>query len=138
MILWAVSHSPETLEDLAQELNLDIGCILAICQTRYLQGRSPVLESGSLHLAWEYAQSRSDHHHFINMLHVSPEVFQVILSLIEDHPVFFNNSGNAQEAIEVQLGVTLYRMGRYGNSASLEDIACFAGCSKGAVELYTK
>ncbi|KIK77627.1 hypothetical protein PAXRUDRAFT_166239, partial [Paxillus rubicundulus Ve08.2h10] len=40
--------------------------------------------------------------------------------------------------IEVQLGVTLYRMGQYGNGTSLEDIACFAGCSEGAVELYTK
>ncbi|KIK95538.1 hypothetical protein PAXRUDRAFT_374772 [Paxillus rubicundulus Ve08.2h10] len=38
MILRAVSHPPETLEDLAQELNLDIGCILAIRQTQYLQG----------------------------------------------------------------------------------------------------
>ncbi|KAF8841323.1 hypothetical protein BDN67DRAFT_858634, partial [Paxillus ammoniavirescens] len=130
MISWAISHPPETLEDLAQELNLDIGCILAIHQTRYLQGRPPVLKSSSLHLAWEYAQSPSDHHRFINMLCVSPEVFQVILSLIENHPVFFNNSGNAQEVIEVQLGVTLYRMGQYGNSASLEDIACFVGYSK--------
>ncbi|KIK71813.1 hypothetical protein PAXRUDRAFT_92273, partial [Paxillus rubicundulus Ve08.2h10] len=130
IILRAVSHPPETLEDLRQELNLDIGCILAVCQTRYLQGQPPVLKSGSLHLAWEYAQSTSDHHSFINMLCVSPEVFQVILSLIEDHPVFFNNSGNAQEAIEVQLGVTLYRMDQYGNGASLEDIAHFAGCSE--------
>ncbi|KIK75966.1 hypothetical protein PAXRUDRAFT_171187 [Paxillus rubicundulus Ve08.2h10] len=132
MILWAVSHPLETLEDLAKELNLDIGCILAIHQTQYLQGWPPGLKSGSLHLAWEYAQSQSDHHCFINMLHVSPEVFQVILSLIEDHPVFLNNSGNAQEAIEAQLGVTLYRMGQHGNDTSLEDIACFVGCSKGA------
>ncbi|KIK90797.1 hypothetical protein PAXRUDRAFT_151093, partial [Paxillus rubicundulus Ve08.2h10] len=58
---------------------------------------------GSLHLAWEYAQFPSDHHCFINMLHVPPEDFQVILSLIEDYPVFFNSSGNAQEVIEVQL-----------------------------------
>ncbi|KIN97341.1 hypothetical protein M404DRAFT_16774 [Pisolithus tinctorius Marx 270] len=28
-------------------------------------------------------------------------------------------------------------MGQYGNGASLEDIACFAGCSEGAIELYT-
>ncbi|KIK94814.1 hypothetical protein PAXRUDRAFT_781364 [Paxillus rubicundulus Ve08.2h10] len=132
MILQAVSHPLETLEDLAQKLNLDIGCILAIHQTQYLQGWPPVLKSSSLHLAWEYAQFPSDHHCFVNMLRVSPEVFQVILSLIKDHPVFFNNSGNAQEAIEVQLGATLYRMGQYGNGASLEDIAHFADCSKGA------
>ncbi|KIM50092.1 hypothetical protein SCLCIDRAFT_1187614, partial [Scleroderma citrinum Foug A] len=101
-------------------------------QTQYLQGRSPVLKSGTLHLAWEYAQSPADHHCFINMLHVSPEVFQVILSPIDNHPVFFNNSSHPQESVKVQLGVTLYRMGQYGNGASLEDIACVAGCSEGA------
>jgi hypothetical protein len=138
MVLHAVSHPPETLEDLAQQLNIDTSCILAIRQTRYLQGRSPVLKSGSLHLAWEYAQSPSDHHRFVNMLRVSPEVFQAIVTLIRDHPIYSNNSGNSQEAVEVQLGVTLYRLGRYGNGASLEDIARFAGCSEGAVELYTQ
>ncbi|KIL00964.1 hypothetical protein PAXRUDRAFT_128615, partial [Paxillus rubicundulus Ve08.2h10] len=130
MILQAVSHPPETLEDLAQELNLDIGCILAMQQTQYLWGWPPVLKSGSLHPAWEYSQSPSDHHCFINMLCISPGVFQIILSLIEDHPVFFNNFGNAQEAIEVHVGVALYRMGQCGNGASPEDIAHFAGCSK--------
>ncbi|KIM67988.1 hypothetical protein SCLCIDRAFT_106801, partial [Scleroderma citrinum Foug A] len=72
------------------------------------------------------------------MLRVSPEVFQAIVTLIRDHPIYSNNSGNSQEAVEVQLGVTLYRLGRYGNGASLEDIARFAGCSEGAVELYTQ
>ncbi|KIK80388.1 hypothetical protein PAXRUDRAFT_122240, partial [Paxillus rubicundulus Ve08.2h10] len=50
-------------------------------------------------------------------LRVSPEVFQSILGLIDDHPIFYNQSGNPQEAIEVQLGVTLYWMGWYGNCA---------------------
>ncbi|KAJ8582016.1 hypothetical protein M405DRAFT_687472, partial [Rhizopogon salebrosus TDB-379] len=111
-------------------LNMDINCLLAIQQARYLQSRTPVLKSGNLHLAWEWAQSPADHHRFVNMLRVSPEVFQVILGLIEDHPVFHNESNQAQESVEVQLGVTLYRMGRYGNGASLEDIARTAGCSE--------
>ncbi|KAG1845550.1 hypothetical protein F4604DRAFT_1595505, partial [Suillus subluteus] len=63
--------------------------------------------------------------------------FQVILGLIEDHPVFHNNSNQAQELVEIQLGVTLYQMGRYGNSAPLADIAT-AGYSEGAVEKYTE
>ena len=33
--------------------------------------------------------------------------------------------------------MTLFRMGRFGNAASLEDIACEAGCSEGSVEAYT-
>ena len=138
IIIRTIFQPAQSLEDMAQQLNVDISSITAIQQTRYLQARSPVAKSGSLHLAWEYAQSPSDHHRFINMLRVSPTVFQVILSLIEDHPIFYNESNNPQASVEVQLAITLYRMGRYGNGASVEDIAWIAGCSEGAVELYTK
>jgi len=51
--------------------------------------------------------------------------------------VFANNSNNAQTPVEQQLAVTLFRMGRYGNGASLEDIARQGGCSEGSVENYT-
>ena len=71
----AIIQPPQTLEDLVQELNVDISCISAIRQTRYLQSRSSVAKSGSLHLAWEYAQNPSDHRRFVNMLHVPPTVF---------------------------------------------------------------
>ena len=71
------------------------------------------------------------------MLRVTPLVFQIIIDLIEEHPIFTNNSNNAQTPVEQQLAVTLYRMGRYGNGASVEDIACTAGCSEGSVENYT-
>jgi len=37
-----------------------------------------------------------------------------------------------------QLAVTLYQMGRFGNGASLQDIARISGGSEGAVEDYTK
>ena len=138
IIIRAIIQPPQTLEDLVQELNVDISCISAIHQTRYLQSWSSVAKSGSLHLAWEYAQNPSDHRRFVNMLRVPPTVFQVILALIKDHPIFYNQLNQPQESVEVQLGVTLYRMGRYGNGASVEDVARFAGCSEGAVELYTK
>lgn len=36
-----------------------------------------------------------------------------------------------------QLAVTLFCMGRYGNGASIQDIARTAGCSEGSVENYT-
>ncbi|KAH7918099.1 hypothetical protein BV22DRAFT_997097, partial [Leucogyrophana mollusca] len=134
MIIRALFQPAKDLEDVARELDLDINCILAIQQARYLHARPPVRKAGSLHLAWEYAQSPADHHRFVNMLHISPKVFQAILGLIEDHPIFYNESNTPQESVEVQLGVTLYRMGRYGNGASLEDIAQVAGCSEGAVE----
>ena len=79
----------------------------------------------------------AQHKRFQHMLRVSPYVFQVIVELIKDHPVFHNNSNNTQAPVDFQLAVTLFRMGRFGNAASLEDIAREAGCAEGTVELYT-
>jgi hypothetical protein len=90
-----------------------------------------------MHLAWEYASNPADHGRFSHMLRVSPHVFQTILSLIQHHPVFTSHSNVPQAPVEVQLAVTLYRMGRYGNSASIQDIAWTAGCLEGSVENYT-
>jgi hypothetical protein len=72
------------------------------------------------------------------MLRVSPQVFDVILYFIHDHPVFYNNSNNPQAPVQTQLAVTLYRMGRYGNGASVKDIARIVGISEGSVENYTE
>ena len=33
--------------------------------------------------------------------------------------------------------MTLFRMGRFGNAASLTDISCVAGCGEGSVEHFT-
>ena len=71
------------------------------------------------------------------MLHVTPLVFYAILQLIENHPVFLNHSNHAQTAVEQQLAVTLYQMGHCGNAASVEDVACLAGCGEGLVINYT-
>jgi hypothetical protein len=127
-----------SLDNRFAELNLDFEIMLAIIQTRYLRGRgAPVPKAGNFHLAWEYAQSPEHHHRFVNMLRMSPESFQLLHTLIQDHPVFTNGSNNAQTPVENQLAVTLFRMGRYGNGASVMDIARQAGCSEGAVEAYT-
>lgn len=123
---------------IAEQVKHDLAILDAIKTTQYLRGRPDVQKAGNLHLAWEYAQNPEDHGRFINMLRVSPFVFEFILLLIKDHPVFANSSNNPQAPVDVQLAVTLYRMGRFGNGASLEDIARDAGCSEGAVEKYTE
>jgi hypothetical protein len=126
-----------TIEHMYRESMLDLDALMAILGSRYPNGRHTVPKIGNFHIAWEYAQNPLNHHRFINMLRVTPLVFQTILTLIEEHPVFMNNSNNPQTPVEQQLAVTLYRMGRYGNGASLEDIARTAGCSEGSVEIYT-
>jgi len=107
--------------------------VLTILLTCYLNGRHHVAKQGNLHIAWEYAQNPADHHRFISLLRVTPSIFNIILTLIEDHPIFVNNSNNAQTPVESQLAVTLYRMGRYGNAASVEEVARIAGCSEGSL-----
>ena len=94
-----------------------------------------VPKSSTLDLAWQYIQNESDHHRFTNMLCVSPIVFQVLLDLIQEHPIFCNHSNNPQTPDQTQLAVTLYHMGCYGNGASLEDIAriAIAGISEGSL-----
>jgi hypothetical protein len=71
------------------------------------------------------------------MLHVTPVVFYALLQLIQDHPIFLNHSNHAQTPVEQQLAVTLYRMGCYGNAASVEDVAHLAGTGEGSVTNYT-
>jgi hypothetical protein len=65
-------------------------------------------------------------------------MFHIILHLIKNNQVFQNNAQSAQTPVEYQLVVTLYCMGRYGNAASLEDIAQDAGIAKSTVKLFTK
>jgi len=136
MVLRDSIRPPEATPDiyaLAKQLEIDLKIIEGIKKTRYLQSRPPVIKAGNLHLAWVYAQNPADHDRFINMLRVSPAVFEVLLHLIEEHPIFSNNSNNPQKPVQAQLAVTLYRMGCYGNGASLEDIARIAGCSEGDI-----
>ncbi|KAF8800519.1 hypothetical protein BYT27DRAFT_7041428, partial [Phlegmacium glaucopus] len=101
-----------TIKHMRQESMLDLDSLIAILSSRYPNGQHRVPKAGNLHLAWEYAQNPSDYHRFINMLRVTPLVFQTILNLIEEHPVFTNHSNNTQTPVEQQLAVTLYRMGR--------------------------
>jgi len=138
MLLRDLFTPSDNVEDTYRNLGVDIESIMKIKKTRYLRGRRPVIKLGNLNLAWEYAQSPSDHKRFVNMLRVSPEVFDTLLLFINDDPVFQNNSTSPQMAVRTQLAVTLFQMGRFGNGASLEDISRTAGCSEGAVEKYTE
>jgi len=140
MLMRGMLDAPEGIDAEAATTQLieDLQILNKISNTRYLRAQNRVPKSGNLHLAFSYAQNPSDYGRFTNMLRVSPHVFHVLLGLIEDHPVFFNNSNVPQTAVEIQLAVTLFRMGRFGNAASLEDIARNCGISEGSVEGFTK
>jgi len=130
---------PSTL-DIAEaciQLQNDIEMFRKIRDTHYLNPRTSIPKDGSMHMAWEYGKDPAHHHLFAQMMRVSLYVFAVILEMIKDHPVFCNNSNVPQSPVDFQLSVTLFRMGCFGNAASLIDVAREAGCSTGSVEEFT-
>ncbi|EGN93997.1 hypothetical protein SERLA73DRAFT_63177, partial [Serpula lacrymans var. lacrymans S7.3] len=64
--------------------------------------------------------------------------FDVIMTLIENHPIFHNESNNPQFAISLQLANFLVWAGHYVNAASCNDVAKWAGVWAGTVVLLTK
>ncbi|KAF7292661.1 DDE Tnp4 domain-containing protein [Mycena indigotica] len=108
-----------------------------VTSTRYLTPRHNIIKMGQLELLTAFSQSPQDHERFVNMVRVSPYVFSSIVAMIENDPVFQNNSPNEQTPVDHQLAITLYRLGRFGNGGSIEDIARFAGVGHGSVPLFT-
>ena len=93
MIIFDSISPGEDVEELLQKLELGKEILEGICNTCYLQDHVcvPKWENLSLACAWVYAQNPAE---LINMLCVSPQVFQALLWPIKDHPVFQNNSNN--------------------------------------------
>jgi len=104
----ADQHSIELMQ---HQNDLDINALLSILLTRYPNGCTKVQKAGNIHLAWDFMQNPAHHNCFTNMLRVSPLVFNTILTLIEEYPVFANNSPNSQTPVEHQLAVALFRLG---------------------------
>ncbi|KAJ7101040.1 hypothetical protein C8R44DRAFT_641666 [Mycena epipterygia] len=76
--------------------------------------------------------------HFRQALRVSPQTFDMLVTRLEDDPVFFNNSNQAQLPVEQQVAVVLYRFGHDGNAASIQAVANWAGLGKGTVHLVMR
>jgi hypothetical protein len=91
----------------------------------------PMPRAPQLHLLVHFGEHRP--HLFRQKLRVEPEIFDDILDLISDHPIFCNNSHNPQLPVSIQLAIFLNRAGHYGNSISVEYVAQWAGISAGSV-----
>ncbi|KAL3671668.1 hypothetical protein V7S43_003580 [Phytophthora oleae] len=74
---------------------------------------------------------------FRQLTRMSKESFQFVLSEIEDHRVFHNNSVHPQASVTLQLAVTLDRLGNYGDGVSLGRTLKLWGIGKGTCVLYT-
>ena len=102
---------------------------------RYLEPRISVPKSRD----WsENVLPKYDDGRFRQIVRVSRNAFGIILWSIKSHPVFTNNSRVDQLCIEQQLQIALYRFGRFGNAASVMDVARTFGVSEGTVINCTK
>lgn len=128
---------PDDLEERFEQSELDLTTLLLIQSYRYLVPRIQVPKLNSLALLSTYLNDESTHPRFTQMLHLTPEAFHHVLWLIQDHPIFVSTGRKPQAPVEQQLSVTLYRLGRYGNGASIQDVARLAGISEGSVLKYT-
>jgi hypothetical protein len=85
-----------------------------------------------------YKDHQEFHHLFRQYLRIDPITFDNILAEIRTDPIFTNQSRHPQMAIDHQLAITLYRFGHYGNAASLQRVADWAGIGKGTVLIATR
>jgi hypothetical protein len=126
-----------SLDDEEEQFLADYAGYLAIQNTRYSETRTRVPRLGNLHILWDYAKTPVHHYLFIKLVRVTPHTFLRILGDIEGNPVFQNESNHPQAPVEVQLAVALWRLGRFGNAASMDDCAFMSGIGHGTVVAYT-
>jgi hypothetical protein len=60
---------------------------------------------------------------FQEILRVNPDTFDAIIMKIQDDPTFFNKSNHAQQSVQDQLAITLYRFGHNSNAASQSQVS---------------
>jgi hypothetical protein len=87
----------------------------------------PMPQAPQLHLLVHFGNHCP--HLLWQKLCVETEIFDDILDLISDHPIFHNNSHDPQLPVSIQLAIFLNHAGHYGNSIAVEYVAQWAGIS---------
>ena len=64
--------------------------------------------------------------------------FKCLVKLIDNHPIFHNNSTNLQAPVWEQLFVMLKRLGCEGNGVSVGNVSRYGGVSIGTVIKYSE
>jgi hypothetical protein len=67
-----------------------------------------------------------------------PETFDSLVEKIRDHYIFLSEGSASQMPVDQQLAIALFRFGHFGNSASVESVAQWAGVSAGMVVNATR
>ncbi|EGN94552.1 hypothetical protein SERLA73DRAFT_188510 [Serpula lacrymans var. lacrymans S7.3] len=90
-------------------------------QTRVFFPKGPTFRQPQLGLL-EWARY-NDLWHFSHKIWLLPPMFNLIVALIEAHPMFHNSLNSPQYPVSLQLAIFLNRAGHYGNAAACSDIA---------------
>jgi hypothetical protein len=106
-----------------------------ILTNQVLHPAPPVPKSSQLHFLDHWRIHSPEH--FRRKLRIEPETFDALVNLIKDNPIFHNNSNCPQLPVHLQLSIVLFCAGHYGNAASPEDTAQWAGISVGGVQKCT-
>lgn len=64
---------------------------------------------------------------------MDPKSFKFILSLIKDHPIFYNRSTCLQASVESQLKVNLYKLAHDGSASGFVPSSAQWGVSEGHI-----
>lgn len=105
---------------------------------RYLLERVAIPKSSSQLILLLHVY-RFDHPElFRSAFRLNPATFDALIAVISPSPIFQNQSTNDQLPLDWQLGIALYRLGHYGNAASISKIALYLGVGAGTVDLCTR
>ena len=107
-----------------------------ILTTCYLQPTIGISCNSQLDLLWWYKQNSGVH--FWRKVRVSADAFDHLVSLVQDDPIFTNNSFKSQLLLLIQHAIFLNWLSHYGNVLSVDDIAEWAGVSPSTVINTTK
>lgn len=99
--------------------------------TRRLQYFPPRPQVNGFEALWNRRENHPDE--FRRLVRMPPKAFNDLVLLIKDSQHFANDSNNPQSPVDQQLAVFLFRVGHYGNAASIDRIAFFFGISTGSV-----
>ncbi|KAI8603796.1 hypothetical protein EDD21DRAFT_368082 [Dissophora ornata] len=142
------SERQEYLETLTQLLMLSIAVGNKERERLYMDEYIRVLSSPR-YFARKTVAPRDDHFYthqfsqytdaqFRTKFRTSREGFRALLSLIQDHRVFHNNSNYKQTHPGWQLAIVLHRFGHTGNRASIANLAIDFNVSEGTITELTK
>ena len=74
---------------------------------------------------------------FRQEIRMSRSIFDWVMNLMEFYPVYQNNSTVFQAPVQLQLLLTLHRLGCFRNGVSFGKVARRFGVSEGAASMFT-